>query len=120
MKPSAPASGSHCIICLSCEEGELSSSVQKRVRCPVCGYAPSRAVLERNGVTKMRSAKMICVTVEVREGALTHRARVTAPSIERALEITCGGKPGRRVRLVFLIDPQSFFVLGDHDRREAA
>jgi hypothetical protein len=86
----------------------------------VCGYAPRRGILERNGVEEMRSAMMICVTVEMREGALTHRARVTAPSIERALRIVGGGKPGRRVRLVFPIDPEAFFVPGDHDRREAA
>jgi hypothetical protein len=34
---------------------------------------------------------MICVSVKIREGALTHPARVTAPSIEGALEIA-GGK----------------------------
>jgi hypothetical protein len=53
---------------------------------------------------------MIRVTVEIREGALTYRVRVTAPSIERALEITGEGKPGRRVRLLFPIDPEVFFV----------
>jgi hypothetical protein len=53
---------------------------------------------------------MVRVTVEVREGALTYRVRVTAPSIERALEIVGKGKPGRRVRLVFPIDPEIFFV----------
>jgi hypothetical protein len=66
----------------------------------------------------MRSAKMICVTVEIREGALTHQARVTAPSIERALDIVGEGKPGRRVRLVFPMDPEAFFVPRDHDRSE--
>ena len=69
---------------------------------------------------EMRSAKMICVSVEIHEGALTHRARVTAPSIERALRIAGDGKPGCRVRLVFPLDPEAFFVPGDHDRREAA
>jgi hypothetical protein len=54
---------------------------------------------------------MIRVTVEIREGALTYRVRVTAPSIERALEITGDGMPGRQVRLLFPIDP---------GRREAA
>ena len=63
---------------------------------------------------------MICVSVEIHEGALTHRERVTAPSIERALRITGDGKPGCRVRLVFPLDPEAFFVPGDHDRREAA
>jgi hypothetical protein len=53
---------------------------------------------------------MVRVTVEVREGALTYRVRVTAPSIERALEIVGEGKPGRRVRLLFPIDREVFFV----------
>jgi len=56
---------------------------------------------------------MICVTVEVREGAITRRARLTTSSIERALELAGGGKPDRRVRLVFPIDPEAFFVPGD-------
>ena len=63
---------------------------------------------------------MICVTVEIHEGAHTCRARVTAPSIPRALRIAGDGSLGRRVRLVFPIDPQAFFVPGDHDRRGAA
>ena len=63
---------------------------------------------------------MIRVTVEIREGALTYRVRVTAPSIERALEITGEGKPGRRVRLLFPIDPEVYFVPEDIGRREAA
>jgi hypothetical protein len=71
-------------------------------------------------VKEMRSAKMICVSVEISDGALTHRVQVTAPSIERALEITGEEMPGRRVRLLFPIDPEAFFVPGDHDRREAA
>ena len=64
---------------------------------------------------------MIRVTAEIREGALTYRVRVSAPSIERALEIVGAGKPGRRVRLVFPIDPEAFFVsVGAGTRREAA
>jgi hypothetical protein len=53
---------------------------------------------------------MVRVTVEVREGALTNRVRVTARSIERAFEIVGEGKSGRRVRLLFPIDPEAFFV----------
>ena len=52
---------------------------------------------------------MIRVTVEIREGALTYRVRVSATSIERALEIAGEGKPGRRVRLLFPIDPDVSF-----------
>ena len=63
---------------------------------------------------------MICVTVEIREGDLTHQARVTAPSIARALRIAGDLRPGQRVRLVFPIDPEAFFVPGDHDHRIVA
>jgi hypothetical protein len=118
--PPAPASGSHCIICLSWEEGELSSGGQNTVRCPVCGYAPSRGVLEKSGVKEMRSEKMICVTVEIHEGAITRQARVTAPSIALALRIAGDGMPGHRVRLVFPIDPEAFFVSGSHEHRAVA
>ena len=64
---------------------------------------------------------MIQVTVEIREGALSYRVRVTATSIERALEIAGEEKPGRRVRLAFPIDPEVFFVpAASGARREAA
>ena len=63
---------------------------------------------------------MICVTVEIGEGALTRRVRITASSIERALKIARVGKPGRRMRLVFPIDPETFFVLEGSGQREAA
>ncbi len=53
---------------------------------------------------------MICVTVETREGAVTRRVQISAPSIERALEFVGEGKPSRRVRLIFPIDPEAFFV----------
>jgi hypothetical protein len=66
------------------------------------------------------SIKMIRVAVEIREGALTHRTRVTAPSIERALKIAGRGKPGRRVSLVLPIEPEAFFVTEDPSRKEAA
>jgi hypothetical protein len=66
------------------------------------------------------NTEMIHVTVEVREGALTYRVRITAPSIERALDIAGDGKPGRRVRLIFPIDPEAFFVSADSGTREAA
>jgi hypothetical protein len=66
------------------------------------------------------STEVIRVTVEIREGALAHRTRVFAPSIERALKIAGGGKPGRRVRLVFPIEPEAFFVTEGPSRTEAA
>jgi hypothetical protein len=63
---------------------------------------------------------MIGVAVEVREGAVTRRVQITAPSIERALEIAGAGKPGLEVRLVFPIDPGAFFVPTERGMREAA
>jgi hypothetical protein len=53
---------------------------------------------------------MICVTVEIREGTVTRRARLTTSSIERALKLAGEGKPGRRVRLVLPIDSEAFFA----------
>jgi hypothetical protein len=69
---------------------------------------------------RKRKTEMIRLTVEIREGALTYQVRVTAPSIERALEIAGAGKPGRRGRLVFPIDPEAFFVSAGSGTREAA
>jgi len=69
---------------------------------------------------KKGNTEMICVTVEIREGALTYRVLITAPSIERALKLVGGGKPGRRVRLLFPIDPEAFFAPASSGTREAA
>jgi hypothetical protein len=69
---------------------------------------------------RKESAEMISVAVEIREGALTHRTRVTAPSIERALLSARGGEPGRKVRLIFPIEPDVFFVGEVPGRKEAA
>jgi hypothetical protein len=63
---------------------------------------------------------MIRVNVEIREGALTRRVRISAPSIERALKVAGYGTPGRRVRLLFPIEPEAFFVREDSGRRQAA
>jgi hypothetical protein len=57
-----------------------------------------------------RSTKMICVTVEIREGTVTRRARLTSSSIERALKLAGEWKPGRRVRLVLPINSEAFFA----------
>jgi hypothetical protein len=64
---------------------------------------------------------MICVTIEMHEGAVTRRVQISASSIERALKIAGDGMPGRRVRLLFPIDPEAFFVVREpSDTREAA
>jgi hypothetical protein len=72
---------------------------------------------------EIRSAKLTHATVEIRErapvGALMYRERVTAPSIEQALRITRDGKPGRTVRLLVSINPESFFVPEGPGQREA-
>jgi hypothetical protein len=68
----------------------------------------------------MRRTEMIRVTAEIGEGALTQRQRITAPSIERALKMAGEGKPGRRVHLVFPIDPKAFFVPERPIQRKAA
>ena len=76
---------------------------------------------DRSGEPKEKGHRVIRVTVEIREGALTYWVRVTATSIERALEIAGEGKPRRRVRLLFPIDPDVFFVPAPSGtRREAA
>lgn len=66
--------------------------------------------------------EMICVTVEIREGALTHQVRVTAASIEQALKLAGEGKPGRRVQVVFPIDSEAFFAFasGHSDQKTVA
>jgi hypothetical protein len=64
---------------------------------------------------------MTRVTAEIRQGELTYRVCVTAPSIERAFGIMREEKPGRRVRLVFSLDLEVFFVPEESGaRREAA
>lgn len=56
---------------------------------------------------------MIKVTVEVRDRATSRRVSITAPSIERALELAGDRLPGRSVRVVFPISPEEFFVKGE-------
>jgi hypothetical protein len=70
--------------------------------------------------TVFQNTKMVRVTIEVREDALTYRVRIIAPSIECALEIAGAGKAGRRVRLLFPIDPEAYFVSAGSGTREAA
>jgi hypothetical protein len=78
---------------------------------------PGRAVLF---LSKIRRIKMIRVTVEISEGALTHRVQITAPSIKQVLKMAGEGKPGRQVRLLFPIDSDGFFVPAPSDMRKAA
>ena len=53
---------------------------------------------------------MITFCVNVKEGAVVRRVRITAASMERAVRIAGGGEPGREVIPVFSIDPEAFFA----------
>ena len=63
---------------------------------------------------------MICVTIEIGEGALTQRLWIIATSIVRALKLARTGKPGRRLSLVFPKDPRAFYDAEGFDQREVA
>ena len=63
---------------------------------------------------------MIRVTVEIREGALARRMRITAPSIKQALKIAGERKPARRVHVLFPIDPEIFLWPDNPTQRKAA
>ena len=63
---------------------------------------------------------MIKVNVEISEGALTQLVQITAPSIKQALKMAGEGKPGRRVRLLFPIDPEAFFAPESPTQRKVA
>lgn len=53
---------------------------------------------------------MVTISVEVRQDAVARTVRVTARSIERALKIVGGGRPGVQARVVFPIEPETFFA----------
>ncbi len=53
---------------------------------------------------------MVRITVEVGRGAIRYRVAVQAESIRRALEIAEGVNPGREIKVMCPIDPESFFV----------
>jgi hypothetical protein len=53
---------------------------------------------------------MIRVSVEVRTGAAYFRAAVLAESIEQALKLAKTRYPGEDARVIFPIEPESFFV----------
>jgi hypothetical protein len=55
---------------------------------------------------------MIRISMEVREGPARSRATVQAGSIREAVSITRGRYPGRDERVMFPIDPETFFIEG--------
>jgi hypothetical protein len=54
---------------------------------------------------------MIKVSMELREGAARSRATVQAESIREAVSITRRRYPSRDVRVMFPIDPETFFIV---------
>jgi hypothetical protein len=61
-------------------------------------------IVERQGHGK----KMVCVAVEIRERTVVRRVRITAESIERAIEL-CEGND----RVISPIEPEPFFAPKD-------
>lgn len=59
---------------------------------------------------------MIDVTVELRENILTRRVRITAPSLQRAIEIAGSQKPDTRARLLSSIERGAPPAGGEEDR----
>ena len=53
---------------------------------------------------------MIRVSMEMREGTALSRATVQAESIREAVTITRRRYPGGDVRVIFPIDPETFFI----------
>jgi hypothetical protein len=53
---------------------------------------------------------MMKITVEVRSSAARFKVALLAESIEEALEMAKRYNPGKECKVVFPIDPQSFFV----------
>ena len=53
---------------------------------------------------------MIRISVEVSSGAGRFKVVVEAESIERALEIVARRNPGKECKVMFPIDPETFFV----------
>jgi hypothetical protein len=95
-------------------------SIQFRWPGPYIGARKNEQTMAATRRAQKRKTGMICVTIAMREGPLTRRVRIRAPSIERALEIAGYGKPGRKVRLLFPIDPEAFFMAEPSGRSEAA
>ena len=58
---------------------------------------------------------MIKVSVEVHKGETPVRTVVRAESITRAISAIERRHPGRKVRVVFPIDPEEFFVEGPRE-----
>lgn len=56
---------------------------------------------------------MISVSVEMNSGSARFRTEVRAESIERAVRLAYARYPGCKARVLFPIDPTTFFAAGD-------
>jgi hypothetical protein len=68
-------------------------------------YGPGHG---RDRNRRERRTNMVRVTIEVKGRTDSRRVRITAPSVERALEMAGAGRPGRRVRMIFCKDAGAF------------
>jgi hypothetical protein len=59
---------------------------------------------------------MIKIGIEVRSSAARFKVVLVAESIEGALEMAKRYNPGKKCKVVFPIDPESFFVENDLGR----
>jgi hypothetical protein len=59
---------------------------------------------------------MIKIAIEVESSAARFKVALLAESIEEALEMAKRYHPGKECKVVFPIDPQSFFVGDDLER----
>jgi hypothetical protein len=59
---------------------------------------------------------MMKIAIEVRSSAARFKVALVAESIEGALEMAKRYNPGRECKVVFPIDPESFFVGDDLGR----
>ena len=57
-----------------------------------------------------KKKKMIKISIEVRSSAARFKVALLAESIEGALELAKRYNPGKECKVVFPIDPESFFV----------
>jgi len=63
-----------------------------------------------------KKKRMIKISIEVRSSAAKFKVALVAESIERALEMAKRYNPGKECKVVFPIDPESFFVGNDFGR----
>jgi hypothetical protein len=71
-------------------------------------FTPRHTLLLDGSIRKNKS--MIKIAIEVRSSAARFKVALLAESIEAALEMAKRYNPGKECKVVFPINPQSFFV----------